>query len=445
MLVTSLIRIVEMERRIALSLFYMSVITAVIGIFITTFVYYGVFREEMEDNLAHECKIVAQCYDKISSPDELSRFSGGDFRITLINKSGIVLFESDADAKNMQNHLDRPEIKSAIKTGTGRDTRYSDTIGVDDYYYAISLEDGNILRVSMQADSIFSLFKRSFIVIIGIIIGIVIILMFVSVKITDMLIAPIKRIPEMIEKHRSAKDIGMYPEIVPLVDRLVNMRNEHERMRQEFTANVSHELKTPLTSISGYAEIIKTGMAQGEKIFEFAGKIYKESERLQTLIGDIIRLSELDTTNTQLFDSVDLKEIAEECKEQLSSAAEKRGIYISIVGDSEQIKGNEKEIHDLVYNLIDNAIKYNRENGNIDIKIENKGICVSDTGIGIARESIPRIFERFYRTDKGRSRSRGGTGLGLSIVHHVAERHGAKIDVESTVNVGTTIKVKFKD
>ena len=434
-----------MERRIALSLFYMSVITAVIGIFITTFVYYGVFREEMEDNLAHECKIVAQCYDKISSPDELSRFSGGDFRITLINKSGIVLFESDADAKNMQNHLDRPEIKSAIETGTGKDTRYSDTIGVDDYYYAISLEDGNILRVSMQADSIFSLFKRSFIVIIGIIIGIVIILMFVSVKITDMLIAPIKRIPEMIEKHSPAKDIGMYPEIVPLVDKLVNMRNEHERMRQEFTANVSHELKTPLTSISGYAEIIKTGMAQGEKISEFAGKIYKETERLQTLIGDIIRLSELDTTNSQLSDSVDLKEIAEECKEQLLSAAEKRGIYISIVGDSEQIKGNEKEIHDLVYNLIDNAIKYNRENGNIDIKIENKGICVSDTGIGIARESIPRIFERFYRTDKGRSRSRGGTGLGLSIVHHVAERHGAKIDVESTVNVGTTIKVKFKD
>ena len=445
MLVTSLIRIVEMERRIVLSLFYMSVITAVIGIFITTFVYYGVFREKMEDNLAHECKIVAQCYDKISSPDELSRFSGGDFRITLINKSGIVLFESDADAKNMQNHLDRPEIKSAIETGTGKDTRYSDTIGVDDYYYAISLEDGNILRVSMQADSIFSLFKRSFIVIIGIIIGIVIILTFVSVKITDMLIAPIKRIPEMIEKHRPAKDIGMYPEIVPLVDRLMNMRNEHERMRQEFTANVSHELKTPLTSISGYAEIINTGMAQGEKIFEFAGKIYKESERLQTLIGDIIRLSELDTTNSQLFDSVDLKEMAEECKEQLLSAAEKRGIYISIVGDSEQIKGNEKEIHDLVYNLIDNAIKYNRENGNIDIKIENKGICVSDTGIGIARESIPRIFERFYRTDKGRSRSRGGTGLGLSIVHHVAERHGAKIDVESTVNVGTTIKVKFKD
>ena len=250
-----------MERRIALSLFYMSMITAVIGIFITTFVYYGVFREEMEDNLARECKIVAQCYDKISSPDELSRFSGGDFRITLINKSGIVLFESNADAKNMQNHLDRPEIKSAIETGTGKDTRYSDTIGVDDYYYAISLEDGNILRVSMQADSIFSLFKRSFIVIIGIIIGIVIILMFASVKITDMLIAPIKRIPEMIEKHISAKDIGMYPEIVPLVDRLANMRNEHERMRQEFTANVSHELKTPLTSISGYAEIIKTGMA----------------------------------------------------------------------------------------------------------------------------------------------------------------------------------------
>ena len=196
-------------------------------------------------------------------------------------------------------------------------------------------------------------------------------------------------------------------------------------MRQEFTANVSHELKTPLTSISGYAELIESGMAQGEDITEFAGRIKKESARMLALIGDILRLSELDSIDdTPLDDEVDLKAVAEDCKDRLSQQAQSRGIRITVSGESTVVTASRTEISELVYNLVDNAIKYNRDNGNIEIVVDDKKLTVTDTGLGIPQESIPR-------------------GLGLSIVKHIAERHGAKIDVESTVGVGTSITVRF--
>ena len=433
-----------MERKIVLSLFYMGIITAIAGILITTVVYYLFFRQELEENLIHDCRIIAQCYDTISSPEELKRFTGEEFRITLIENNGTVLFESDADSRNMQNHLDRPEIKSAIENGSGSDTRYSDTIGTEDYYYAVRLDDGNILRVSIQADSIFVLFERSLIIILLVISAIIAISLVISVKLTDKLIAPLKRIPQMIENNQSPEDIGLYDEIIPLAMEIKNVRSTQEQIRQEFTANVSHELKTPLTSISGYAELIETGMAQGGDCVKFAGKIRKESARLLTLIGDILRLSELDTTESSLLDdSVDLTAVAEECRERLIDSARQRGIRIAITGSSEPVTGNLLEISELLYNLVDNAIKYNRENGNIDISITDRTLTVSDTGIGIPRESVSRIFERFYRADKSRSRAKGGTGLGLSIVRHIADHHHAEIEVDSTVNVGTRISIRF--
>lgn len=434
-----------MERKIQFSLFYMGIITAITGIVTTTFVCYGFFHREVKENLTHECNIVAQCYDKISSPDELECFAQEDFRITLIKKDGTVLYESDADAENMSNHLDRPEIVQAIENGTGSDTRYSDTIGTEDYYYAEKLDDGNILRVSIRSGSIFRLFERSILIILIVTVCIIVVSMFVSVKLTDKLIAPLKRIPEMLEKNKSPEEMGIYSEIIPLAEEIKTVRSSQELMRQEFTANVSHELKTPLTSISGYAELIESGMAQGEDSVQFAGKIRKESARMLALIGDILRLSELDSIGDMPHDDeIDLKAVAEDCKERLTQQAEKRGIRINVSGESEIITGSRTEITELIYNLVDNAIKYNRENGNIEIVISEKKLIVTDTGLGIPHESIPRIFERFYRIDKSRSRAKGGTGLGLSIVRHIAERHGAKIDVESTVGVGTTISVKFR-
>lgn len=434
-----------MERKIVLSLFYMGIITAIVGIVITTVSYYGFFRREVEENLVHECRLVAESYDKLSSADELERFSGEDFRITLIDKDGYVLYESDADHLTMTNHLDRPEIKSAAQTGTGSDTRFSDTLGTEDHYYAVRLEDDSILRVSIQTESIIALFERSLLIIVFVIIGIIVVSLIASVKLTEKLIAPLKRIPEIIEKNISVTDADIYPEVVPLVEELRNSRNAQSEMRQEFTANVSHELKTPLTSISGYAELIESGMAQGEDSVKFAGKIRKESDRMLALISDILRLSELDSIgDTPLDDDVDLKAVAEDCKDRLSQQAEKRGIRITVSGESTVIKGSRTELGELVYNLVDNAIKYNRENGNIEIVTADKKLTVTDTGLGIPQESIPRIFERFYRIDKSRSRAKGGTGLGLSIVRHIAEHHGAEIDVESTVGVGTSITVKFR-
>ena len=434
-----------MERKIVLSLFYMGIITAIVGIVITTFAYYGFFRREVEENLVHECRLVAESYDKLSSPDELDLFSGEDFRITLIDKDGNVLYESDADHLTMTNHLDRPEIRAAAEEGTGSDTRFSDTLGTEDHYYAVRLDDNSILRVSIQTDSIIALFERSLLIILIVIIGIIIVSLIISVKLTGKLIAPLKRIPEILEKNIPVTDAEIYPEVVPLVEEIRNARNAQSEMRQEFTANVSHELRTPLTSISGYAELIESGMAQGEDSVKFAGKIKNESARMLALIGDILRLSELDSIgDTPLADEIDLKAVAEDCRERLTQQAEKRGIIMTVSGESSAVTGSRTELGELVYNLVDNAIKYNRENGNIEIKISEKKLIVADTGLGIPQESIPRIFERFYRIDKSRSRAKGGTGLGLSIVRHIAEHHGAKIDVESTLGVGTSITVTFR-
>jgi two-component system phosphate regulon sensor histidine kinase PhoR len=317
-------------------------------------------------------------------------------------------------------------------------------LGTEDHYYAVRLEDDSILRVSIQTESIIALFERSLLIIVFVIIGIIVVSLIASVKLTEKLIAPLKRIPEIIEKNISVTDADIYPEVVPLVEEIRNSRNAQSEMRQEFTANVSHELKTPLTSISGYAELIESGMAQGEDSVKFAGKIRKESDRMLALISDILRLSELDSIGDTPLDDVDLKAVAEDCKDRLSQQAEKRGIRITVSGESTVIKGSRTELGELVYNLADNAIKYNRENGNIEIVTADKKLTVTDTGLGIPQESIPRIFERFYRIDKSRSRAKGGTGLGLSIVRHIAEHHGAEIDVESTVGVGTSITVKFR-
>ena len=210
----SWIRKNKMERKISLYLFYMGIVTAVIGILFTTVSYYIFFRKEVEENLAHECHLVAQCYDSGDTINELDRFTGEDFRITLIEKDGTVLFESIADPQEMPNHLNRPEIRAAIENGTGTDTRFSDTIGTEDYYYALRLSDGNILRVSIQADSIFSLFEHSLVLIFIIILGIVIVSMLVSMKLAKNLIAPFRRIPELIRTNAPPAESGIYPEII---------------------------------------------------------------------------------------------------------------------------------------------------------------------------------------------------------------------------------------
>jgi len=232
----------------------------------------------------------------------------------------------------------------------------------------------------------------------------------------------------------------------------VTERTEIDRIKQEFTANVSHELKTPLTSISGYAELIGSGMAKGDDAQDFAGRIHRESTRLLALISDIIKLSRLDEgTDTENFERVDLLSVARECKDVLEISAGRNDISVKITGKSCYVRGSHSQLTELIYNLIDNGIRYNHPGGEVNVTvgedhtdgIRTAVVAVSDTGIGIAKEHQSRVFERFYRVDKSRSKETGGTGLGLAIVKHVAERHGAKLELESSVGKGSTIRIIF--
>ena len=227
----------------------------------------------------------------------------------------------------------------------------------------------------------------------------------------------------------------------------ISAKKKAEKMRREFTANVTHELKTPLTSISGYAEIISSGFARPDDIQGFAKKIHKESGRLLSLIGDIMKLSQLDEgSSTEDFVSVDLSSVAYEVAEDLQSNAQKQNVEIIVDAQTAVINGRKNQIYELIYNLCDNAIRYNRPDGKVIIKISDDGlnseIRVTDTGIGIEEKHRKRIFERFYRVDKSRSKETGGTGLGLAIVKHIAELHGGSVTLESSEK-GSSFIVKF--
>ena len=228
----------------------------------------------------------------------------------------------------------------------------------------------------------------------------------------------------------------------------VTEREQREKLRQEFSANVSHELKTPLTSITGFAELMKEGMVTGEKVKEFAGDIYREARRLIDLVNDIIRLSRLDE-NSKLFESeqVDLYDLCDEIIANLQNVAERQNVMFSLSGEHVTISGVWQILNEMVYNLCDNAIKYNRPGGTVDVSVRRDGgsvrLTVRDTGIGIPYADQPRVFERFYRVDKSHSKEVGGTGLGLSIVKHGAQYHNARLELESEPGKGTSISIVF--
>ena len=220
-----------------------------------------------------------------------------------------------------------------------------------------------------------------------------------------------------------------------------------ERNRQEFTANVTHELKTPLQSIIGSAELLETGLVKPEDTARFVGNIRKEATRLVSLINDIIRLSQLDEKNDPTTETVELTAVAKDVIEVLAASAAKRNVTLNVEGEPQTIFGVRRYIYEIIYNLCDNAIRYNLDGGNVEIHIGRENgrvsLSVKDTGIGIAPEHQSRIFERFYRVDKSHSKETGGTGLGLSIVKHAVQYHGGKVTLESEVGKGTTIRILF--
>ena len=321
---------------------------------------------------------------------------------------------------------------------------------MDNYYYALRLENGTVIRVATQARSVYSVFLAASPFVILILILIVSICIVLAHFLTKQLLHPIERLAENME---DTIEEPVYKELVPFVN---TIRKQHEnilmaaKVRQDFTANVSHELKTPLTSISGYAEIMMNGLVRPEDIPRFSETIYKEARRLLTLIEDIIKISKLDDESVELEkEDVDLFELTREIVSSLSLTAAQRNIHMELTGESVKIHGIRQILDEMIYNITENAVKYNKENGNVTIwvgnTLEGPKVRVSDTGIGIPKEHQDRIFERFYRVDKSHSKERGGTGLGLSIVKHGAILHGAKVQVDSEYGKGTRMEIVFPE
>lgn len=409
------------------------------------FIYLRTIRESVHKDLERSAKLVSTFASERDFIDRLDGKISDDIRITLIDKDGEVLHESMKTSAN-DNHFERPEVQLALKAGSGYAVRFSQDTGADMHYYAMVLEDGRILRLSVLASGIYSFMDDALPLIIILSIVVVLLALIIAKLLTVKLIAPIERMGASLDNPDAP-----YPELRPFAEQIKNDYNEKQRMeklRREFTANVSHELKTPLTGISGYAEMIEMGMAKPEDVKRFAGRIRSESARLLSLIGDIINLSELDSPeHEEIKENVDLYEVAKTCAEQLKESASNFAVNMLVSGESCTVLGSRKRLEELCYNLADNAIRYNVSGGKVILSAENRDgqgvLTVSDTGIGIPAEQQERVFERFYRVDKGRSKKNGGTGLGLAIVKHIALLHNAEIELRSEEGVGTVITVRF--
>ena len=376
-------------------------------------------------------------------------------RITLLGKDGQVLFDSIENPEEMENHSNRPEFIEAEKQGSGEMVRYSDTLSKQTFYYAVKLKDDQVLRVARTTDSLLLTMLTSFLLLGGLVCVILVIELFLVQKQTRKLIEPINRI----DLEHPLEHV-CYEELRPLLFRLDQQNRQIQKQledlksaesaRKEFTANVSHELKTPLMSISGYAELMMNGMVPQDKMQDFSGRIYHESERLSNLVADIIQLSRLDEKNGEtMFEPVDLGELGEDVINNLQNRAAKKKIRLEYTGDSAQIQGVRHVLYEMFYNLTDNAIRYTPEGGEVKVfvgKLNGKPYFrVEDNGIGIPENEQQRIFERFYRVDKSHSRETGGTGLGLSIVKHGAALHHAKILLDSEPGRGTKMEILFKN
>ncbi len=557
-----------MRRRIFTSMSLLALLTVILSVTALSLVMYQQLTEDMERELRNQAAYL-QVGVSAQGTDYLAEIKGEDreSRITLIQSNGTVLFDNRAAANTMENHGDRPEVRNALSEGEGQDVRLSETVGSYTYYYALRLDDGNVLRVASTTDSTYRALANSAPVMLGIIFVILCLAVVYARYQTKRIVMPINNID-----LENPTDNDVYDELAPLLIRIrhqkdsienqikelrqkkqqfdeitgnmaeglvvmddmgnilsinksalrflgrdreqremvqkemghlsalnrslslqkmvhtaltggateelfaegekryqiratpivgeggakgaillildITEQQKAEQIRKEFTANVSHELKTPLTAISGYAELMRDGMAQQEDLVSFAGKIYEESARLIALVEDIIRLSQLDERNVPFeMEEVDLRKTALAVKEKLAPLAALRKVSMEVEGDPVIISGAETLLEELITNLCDNAIKYNVEGGRVRIVISDKEqtslISVEDTGIGIPEKHQSRIFERFYRVDKSHSRETGGTGLGLSIVKHIAGYHRANVYMQSREGEGTRITVEF--
>lgn len=549
-----------MTKRIFRSVFFTALGVLLASVVFFMCALYDYFSGVQKNQLRMQTNLAAQ-----GAGNEGAEYFSGlvteGFRITWIDENGTVLYDSEADSAEMENHLERDEIRQALENGSGESSRYSSTLTERLFYCAKRLSDGTVIRLSVAQNSILTLIMGmlqpiSFIFAAAFVLSLVLASR-LSKKIVKPLnelnleeplknesydeLAPLlkrlnsqqKRIREQSEELKQKRrefetvTMGMAEGIVLLNDKhnilsinpsaekilgtegssagkpvlSVNrcaelqsvlaqadkgMRSEKtaelcgrkyeisaspifsegevcgtallfldvtekeksEQLRREFTANVSHELKTPLQTISGYGELMAGGMVKQEDMIKFSSRIYDESRRMIRLVEDIIKLSHLDEGAEDMKrEAVDLYSLAEETVRSLTPEAEAVGVSIVLEGEKTVIDGIPQLLQAVVYNLCDNAVKYNRISGSVKVKICNgansANLTVADTGIGISDEDKERIFERFYRVDKSRSKEIGGTGLGLSIVKHAARLHNAEIKLSSEIHKGTEITVVF--
>ena len=493
--------------------------------------------------------------------DYINSLDTSGWRLTWIAEDGTVLYDSETDSSQMENHNEREEVKEARKNGYGESVRYSTTLTERQMYCAKLLDDGTVLRLSDSQYTWWTILLSMMQPILFIVTAAVAISLLLAFRLSKNIVKPLNSL-----NLDSPLENSAYPELEPLLSRLAaqqhqlklqaseleRKRNEFltatgnmmegivllsdkgellsinaaasrllgvspycvgkdilllnnsyemqelvhralsgehtettlpvggsdyqinatpvmsdgkvagaalvifdvtekekaEQIRREFTANVSHELKTPLQSISGCAELLSNGMVKPEDVPEFSHRIYSESQRLISLVEDIIGLSRLDEGAEDMHrTNVDLHKLAETAIDSLSNAAKEAGVALELCGDGAEVYGIPQLLGTIVYNLCDNAIKYNRRGGSVTVTTENGAggvtLTVSDTGIGIPKDQQDRIFERFYRVDKSHSKDVGGTGLGLSIVKHAALLHNATVTVDSTPGAGTTFTVFF--
>lgn len=418
---------------------------------LVTAVFSGFFRNEILDEL-RTCARVIQSAGIFDGQEEVYTDVGADgLRITLIDTDGTVIYDNDVAVGDLDNHGNRPEVELASEQGEGLAVRRSNTLDRDAFYYAVQQEDGTVLRVAKEASSVWDIFRSALPISLALALLILILCILLSARATKSLMAPITQLAEHLDEEET---MPVYKEMIPFVN---TIRKQHDdimrnaKMRQDFTANVSHELKTPLTSISGYAELIEHNMVSQTDIPRFAGEIHRSATRLLTTINDIIKLSELDVmeTTTLVLDRLPLYQMAENCVDMLQVNAEKHQVTLKLEGEPAYIMGNREMVDEVLYNLCDNAIRYNNINGSVVVRVKPEGekvrLCVEDTGIGIPEKHQSRVFERFYRVDKSRSKATGGTGLGLAIVKHIVAQHEAEMKLESEPGKGTRITILFEN
>lgn len=531
-------------------------------------VLYGYFSNVQQNQLRMQTMLAAQGVSDEGSV-YLDHLETRNFRITWVDASGEVLYDSHSDTSQMENHLEREEIQDAFEKGYGESRRYSVTLLERSLYCAQRLEDGTVIRLSVAQNTVLTLLLGMAQPICIVFLAAIILSVLLAVRLARQIVKPLNELnlneplsnkeydelspllrridsqqrqlkwqeAELQKKQRELDTIvenmkegmillnqtGKIISINPSAAKLLNAdhhcvgkdiltvsrdlelqevlskalggeqtertmafgggnyrleaspvfsdsesdselqkvvsgvavlmidvteKERAEQMRREFTANVSHELKTPLHAISGYAELLQNGMVQSDDMIPFAGKIYAEAQRMVQLVEDIISLSHLDEGARDMKqEEVDLYGLAKAVILNLESEAEAAGITLELSGESAVMKGIPQLLHSIVYNLCDNAMKYNHRGGRVDVIIKNEEtsamLLVRDTGIGIDPEHQKRIFERFYRVDKSHSKQVGGTGLGLSIVKHAAQIHKARIELHSVKGEGTTVAVRF--